>query len=306
MKNIDTDRALSLPLDELILTANRVREEHCGSDIEACGIINAKSGVCREDCKFCSQSVYYKTDIKRYPLVDAGKIVRAAEKAEENGAKRFGIVTSGNRLSPAEIGIISGALESIRQNLNILPCASLGSVGKKDLSILKSAGLVRYHHNLETSERFYPNIVTSHKFDERVRTVNLARSIGLEVCSGGIFGVGETMQDRVDLVLLLKELEVDAVPLNFFMPIKGTPFENKTTISPADAVKTTALFRIILENRDIKIVAGRESILKDFQALLYMAGANGMMIGGYLTKQGRSLKEDQDLIKQVQELWSKK
>jgi len=250
--------------------------------------------------------VYHKTDIKRYSLIGAEKIVQTARKAEENGAKRFGIVTSGNCLSSAEIRIISGALESIRQNLNILPCASLGSIGKKDLSILKSAGLVRYHHNLETSERFYPNIVTSHKFDERVRTVNLAKSIGLEVCSGGIFGVGETMRDRVDLARLLKELEVDAVPLNFFMPIKGTPFENKTTVSPADAVKITALFRIILENRDIKIVAGRESILKDFQALLYMAGANGMMIGGYLTKQGRSLKEDQTLIRQAQELWNKK
>ena len=306
MKNIDAERVLSLPLDELILTANSLREEHCGCEIEACGIINAKSGVCREDCKFCSQSVYHKTDIKRYSLVDAGEIVRAAGKAEENGAKRFGIVTSGNRLSRAEIGIISGALESIRQNLNILPCVSLGSVGKKDLSILKSAGLVRYHHNLETSERFYPKIVTTHKFDERVRTVKLAKSVGLEVCSGGIFGVGETMRDRMDLARLLKELEVDAVPLNFLMPIKGTFFENKTTISPADAVKTTALFRIILENRDIKIVAGRESLLKDFQALLYMAGANGMMIGGYLTKQGRSLKEDRDLIKQAQELWSKK
>jgi len=306
MENVAINKILAMPRDELILTANRVRKEHCGSEIEACGIFNAKSGACREDCKFCAQSVHYSADIKRYPLVDAARIVEAAEQAERNGASRFGIVTSGNRLSSGELEVITKAVKSIRQNLDILPCASLGSIGEKELIALKRAGLVRYHHNLETSERFYPDIVTTHKFDERVRTVKLAKSLGLEVCSGGIFGLGETWQDRVDVAYLLKELKVDAAPLNFFIPIKGTPFEDKKPISSADAVKIIAIFRMILKKSNIKIVAGRESILKDFQALLYMSGANGMMIGGYLTKQGRSLTEDRNLIEQVRELWNEK
>lgn len=304
MGNVASNKMLAMPPDELILTANRVRQKQCGGKIEVCGILNAKSGACRENCKFCAQSARSSADIERYPLVDAVRMVEAAEQAQVNGATRFGIVTSGNRLSSVELDVIVKAVKSIRQNLNILPCASLGSISEKELITLKRAGLVRYHHNLETSGRFYPDVVTTHKFDERVRTVKLAKSIGLEVCSGGIFGLGETWQDRMDLANLLKELNVDAVPLNFFIPIKGTPFENKKPISPADAVKIVAIFRMILENADIKVVAGRETILKDFQALLYMAGANGMMIGGYLTKQGRSLADDEELLGQVRELWN--
>ncbi|MBL7073125.1 MAG: biotin synthase BioB [Candidatus Omnitrophica bacterium] len=304
MRRLTLDKILSMPFDELILTANRVRQKNCGGKVEACGIVNAKSGSCSEDCKFCAQSARYSADIGRHPLVSAARMVEAAEQAQVNGATRFGIVTSGNRLSPGELEIIAKAIKSVRQNLDILPCASLGCISEKGLIELKRAGLVRYHHNLETSKRFYPEVVTTHNYDERVRIVKLAVSLGLEVCSGGIFGLGETWQDRMDLANLLKELNVDAAPLNFFIPIKGTPFENKEPISSADAVKIVAIFRIILKNADIKVVAGRETILKDFQALLYMAGANGMMIGGYLTKQGRSSADDKELLGQVRELWN--
>jgi len=319
MINSAVDKILSMPLDELILTANRVRQKHCDGKFEACGILNAKSGACREDCKFCAQSMRSSADVKRYPLVDAVRIVEAAEQAEINGAERFGIVTSGNRLSLSELKVIAKAIKSIRGNLDIMPCASLGNIDEKALILLKRAGLVRYHHNLETSERFYPKIVTTHKFNERVRTVKLAKSVGLEVCSGGILGLGETWQDRIDLACLLKELKVDAAPLNFFIPIEGTPMGDDLSLTgcsaksykecphlTVDAVKIIALFRVILEKSDIKIIAGRESILRDFQALLYMSGANGMMIGGYLTKQGRSLEEDRALIGQVRELWNEK
>lgn len=321
MDRVDVDDLLSKPLDELVLTANRVRQESCGDNLEVCSIINAKSGYCAEDCKFCAQSVRYRADIKRYPLVSEREIITAAEKAQVNGSKRFGIVTSGRKLSLKEIKIIVNAVEGIRSSLSILPCASLGSIDENELSVLKKSGLTRYHHNLETSERFYPTIVSTHSYDERVRTVKLAKSVGLEVCSGGIFGLGETWQDRMDLARLLKELEVSAVPLNFFIPLKITRGQvltfdildqshlEKCQMSRPDpfcAVRITALFRIILERPDIKIVAGRETILKDFQALLYMAGANGMMIGGYLTKEGRSLEEDKALINQVRELWNEK
>ncbi|MFH1798684.1 MAG: biotin synthase BioB [Candidatus Omnitrophota bacterium] len=312
---------LTMPLGELVLTANRIRRDESGNEIEACSIINAKSGSCSEDCKFCAQSARYKVDIKRYPLVDERAIIKAAKKARANGAKRFGIVTSGRGLSAEEIETIAQAVKGIRENTDILPCASLGSINEKSLSILKESGLIRYHHNLETSERFYPTIVSTHSYGERVRTVKLAKSVGLEVCSGGIFGIGEAWQDRMDLACLLKELKVDGVPLNFFIPIKNKIRRNRFRtpgvgtappgcgsdyFSPVDAVRITASFRIILENADIKIVAGRESVLKDFQALLYMAGANGMMIGGYLTKEGRSLDEDLALINHVRELWNER
>lgn len=302
MEITNIDDILAMPLDELILTANRIRQKECGNDVKVCSIINAKSGYCSEDCKFCAQSVRYKADIKRYPLLNEQEIIAAAVKAQDNGAKRFGIVTSGKALSVQEIRTIAKAVKGIRENTNIIPCASLGSIDEKSLSILKRAGLACYHHNLETSERFYPTMVSTHTYSERVGTIELAKGLGLEVCSGGIFGLGETWHDRLDLAYLLKELEVYSVPLNFFIPI--TENSGQTLISPHDAVKITALFRIILKNPDIKIVAGRESILKDFQALLYMSGANGMMIGGYLTKPGRSLEEDETLIRQVRDLWN--
>jgi biotin synthase len=292
-----------MPFDELIYAANKARHINIGHDIELCGIVNAKSGKCGEDCKFCAQSVHYSTEIAEYPLKKIEEIVTAAGEAQENGAEKFGIVTSGNTLNLDEVKTVAEAVREISDNFDIKPCASLGALNIEGLALLKDAGLVRYHHNVETSENFYPHIVTTHSYGERLRTIRLAKGLDLEVCSGGIIGLGEDWEDRINMALLLQELEVDSVPLNFLVPVKGTPLGGAEIISPIDAIKTIALFRIILPDRTIKVAAGRESVLKDYQAMMYMAGANGMMIGGYLTVSGRPVDEDLALVSEIRKTW---
>ena len=300
----DITLLLKKPLAELIAEADSVRSEFAGSRLDVCNIINAKSGLCAEDCKFCAQSARHKTEVAAYPLVNIDTIVKGAKKAKEIGAERFGIVTSGNRLTPFEIAAICRAAADIKSKVGITVCASLGALSREDLAALKEAGVSRYHHNIETSPHFYTNIVSTHSFQERVDTIKAAKSAGLEVCSGGIIGLGESWQDRIDMALLLKELDVDSIPINVLIPIKGTPLQNLSPISASDAVRAIAIFRIILKEKTIKIAAGRESILKDFQAMIFMAGANGMLIGGYLTTKGREVEADLDLIEEIKKAWS--
>jgi len=300
----DTDLLLSKPLAELIADANKVRKEQIGSELELCSIINAKSGLCGEDCKFCAQSSHHSTDVDVYSLKEKSEIVGAAKKAKDIGAKKFGIVTSGNRPGSKELAQIGEAISQIREEIGIVVCASLGALKLEDLKLLKDAGLSRYHHNIETSRNFYSQIASTHNYNERVDTVRAAKKVGLEVCSGGILGMGESWQDRIDMANLLKELDVDSVPINLLVPIKGTPFENIEPISCADAIRAICIFRIILKDKVIKIAAGRESVLKDFQAMGFMAGANGMLIGGYLTVKGRDIEADHELVNEITRLWN--
>lgn len=296
---------LKLPMPELILKADKIRQEFAGSTLELCNIMNAKSGLCTEDCKFCAQAGRYHTQAGKYPLKKKEAMIEAARRAQEIGAQRFDIVTSGDSLSKEELKIICDAIAEITGKIGIKMCASLGTLDEEAFISLKNSGLTRYHHNLETSPRYFPEIVTTHTFSDRVNTIRAAKKSGLEVCSGGIIGMGETLQDRIDLALWLKELNVDSIPLNVLVPIKGTPLEKQVTLSPVEVIRTIAIFRIILKDKIIKIAAGRESILKDFQALAFMAGANGMLIGGYLTLRGREVAEDRKLVDEVKKLWQK-
>ncbi|HQP91183.1 MAG TPA: biotin synthase BioB, partial [Candidatus Omnitrophota bacterium] len=211
----------------------------------------------------------------------------------------------GNRLTDKEIGIVADAVREIKRDVGMIVCASLGELSEKDLKYLKQAGLSPYHHNIETSRRFFPKIVTSHTFDDRIRTIKAAKNAGLEVCSGGIIGLGETMKDRIDMAVCLKDLNVDSVPVNILVAIKGTFLEGQDPVSCQEAIRTLAIFRIILKDKTIKVAAGRETILKDFQGLAFMAGANGMLIGGYLTIKGRTAQEDNTLIREIADLWKK-
>ena len=305
MNDLEINHLLDLPLAELISAADKVRREEAGRRLELCSIMNAKSGMCSEDCKFCAQSSHHKTGVSVYPLKKRNEILKAARCAKDTGAGRFGIVTSGNTLTKEEIRRIAEAVSEIRDNVDIKICASLGRLDEESLALLKKAGLSRYHHNVETSPNYFPNIVTTHSFQERIETVKAAKKVGLEVCSGGIIGMGETWGDRIDMILLLKELDVDSVPLNVLVPIKGTPLEKQKELSCIDAIRTIAIFRIILRDKIIKIAAGRESILKDFQAMAFMAGADGMLIGGYLTIKGRAVEEDWKLVEEIKKLWEK-
>ncbi|MFH1759515.1 MAG: biotin synthase BioB [bacterium] len=295
---------LKTPLSEIICMADRVRRENMPNKMELCSILNAKSGKCSEDCKFCAQSSRHKTGTPVYDLKNKDEMVSAAKTAIENGAKTFGIVTSGNSLKEDELNSINDAIKEIKIQLNIEVCASLGSLSFENFIKLKQAGLFRYHHNIETSPSFYPKIVTTHPIKERIDTIKAAKKAGLQVCSGGIIGMGETWQDRFDMALLLKDLEVDSVPLNILMPIKGTPLADQAQISCPDVIRTIAIFRIILKDKVIKVAAGRESALKDFQAMAFMAGANGMLIGGYLTVNGRDVSDDKMLVKEIETAWN--
>jgi biotin synthase len=304
VKNSTETLLLSTPFKELIARANEVRKKYIGNKLELCNILNARSGLCPEDCKFCAQSVRHHADIPTYPLKEKKEIVKAAQKAKNIGAEKFGIVTSGNRLTDRELNVVAQAISEIKDRIGIAVCASLGAMEKSQLQLLKEAGLSRYHHNIETSRRFYPHIISTHSFDERINTINSAKQVGLEICSGGIIGMGETWQDRIDMAYTLKELDVDSVPLNILIPIKGTPLESVAPLSADDALRTICIFRIILKNKIVKIAAGRETTFKDSQLKAFIAGANGMLIGGYLTVKGANLDADYALIEEIKNVWT--
>lgn len=293
----------ALPLAELVARSDKVRRRYAGGDMDLCSIMNAKSGACNQDCAFCAQSGRHAAQAPVYPLKGSEEILEQARRARAIGAGRFDIVASGDNISRDELRRIAGVIAEIRDTVGIALCASLGTVDEDGFRMLKSAGLTRYHHNIETSPRYFPRIVTTHTFQDRVRTIKAAKRAGLEVCSGGIIGLGETMDDRIEMALILKDLDVDSVPLNVLVPIKGTPLGSQKQLSCVEVIRTIALFRIILRDKTIKIAAGRESALKDFQAMAFMAGANGMLIGGYLTIKGRSVEDDRRLVDEVRRLW---
>ena len=293
------------PLSDLINMADKIRSDHIGNVFECCSIVNAKSGRCSEDCKYCAQSVHHNTDISEYPLLSREELLKAAKIAKDDGAQRFSIVTSGNSLNEKEVELVASVTSEIKRSTGLSVCGSLGSLSTNALNHLYKAGMSRYHHNIETSRRFYPSIVSTHDFQDRIDTIQRAQDVGMEVCSGGILGLGETWEDRIDMAVLLKKLMVDAIPLNFLIPIEGTALESQEPINPVDAIKSIAVFRIIVEDIHIKIIAGRETILKDFQAMAFMSGANGMMVGGYLTVNGRSAEEDKALASSVLSMWNR-
>jgi biotin synthase len=305
MQKKKIDKLLHLPLKKLMAMADSVRADNMGESLDLCTILNAKSGSCGEDCKFCAQSCRHVTGIETYPLKSDDEILAAATAAKTNGAGRFGIVTSGNALTQKELTRLAGCISKIRAKIGIKVCASLGKMSEGNLKLLKRSGISRYHHNIETSPRYFRRIVTTHTFKERLETIAAAQSAGLEVCSGGIIGMGETWNDRIDMALVLAKLNVDSVPINILVPIEGTPLAGANKISAADAIKTIAIFRIILKNKIVKLAAGRETVLKDFQASAFTSGANGMLIGGYLTVKGRGISEDRNLIKEIKTIWKR-
>jgi biotin synthase len=267
--------------------ASEIRERFKGKSISLCAIINAKSGRCPENCAFCAQSAHHHTDAPVYPLVSAREMIEEARRAKEEGAHMFGIVTSGTEIgSGEEWNDILRAVAGIRA-LTIKPCASLGMLNAAQARELKQAGLYRYHHNLETSRSFFCNICSTHDYDEDIDTVRAAHEAGLSTCSGGIIGLGEQMEHRIEMALTLKELGVDSVPVNILNPIPGTPLADAPALHPLEILMTIALFRFILPDKDIKLCGGKEKNLRQLLPLGILSGCNSFMTGNYLTTTGR-------------------
>ena len=259
--------------------------------------IAAKSGACSEDCSYCAQSIHHSTGASVYPLISIDRMESAAESAKKNGARRFCIVTSGRGIdSDHDLDIIATGIRRVLAT-GLSPCATLGTLTTDQLSYLKDAGLQRYHHNIETSREFFPRICSTHTFEERLDVLKSARSLGLSACSGGILGMGENMDDRIRMAFTLRELDVDSVPINFLMPIKGTPLADVQAISPLEALHSIALFRLVLPEKEIRVCAGRGTALGQLHPLIFAAGADGFMIGNYLTTSGLDPLQDLAMVR---------
>ena len=297
---IEISKLNGVDLYTLFDLTNRMREKFKGNEINLCSIINAKSGLCPEDCSFCSQSVHHNANIDIYPLVNPSRIFDAALDAVKNGAREFSIVTSGKAITDKrELEAISTSIREMKQKLPMNRCASLGLMDMESLRVLKDSGLQCYHHNLETARSFFPEVCTTHDYDEDVEAIQVAKELGFRVCCGGIFGLGETWEQRVELAFTLKELDVDSIPINFLNPIKGTKMEEANHLTPMECLKIIALCRCVHPKRDITICGGREVNLRDLQSMMFLAGANGTMIGNYLTTSGRPSEEDLTMIKDL-------
>lgn len=305
MSRVDLDPREVLELDGAALLtamaeANNLRVEYQGRSFSLCSIVNAKSGHCSQDCAFCAQSARSRAQIQKYPLLDGEEIFAAALTAAKSGAHRFSIVTSGRRIRPGgELDRITEAIVRIRTETDLEMCVSLGCVTREVLVALKKAGLKRYHHNLETAPSLWDDICTTRPFEESRRVVREAKEVGLEVCSGGIFGLGESLDQRIELLDEIRSLAVDSAALNFFTPIPGTPLEHVRELEPLDCLRIVVAARLMMPKVDIRICGGRELNLRDLQSLLPLAGASGMMIGGYLTTSGRNAEDDLQMLKDL-------
>lgn len=291
---ITKDEALELydaPLDELRESASKITSHFFKEAIELCCISNGKCGKCSENCKFCSQSRYYNTEIQQSVLKSVDEFFKEAQANDKRGVHRFSIVTAGVRLSKAELKTIAQAYKKISSELKISCCGSLGLLDYDDFVMLKESGLKRYHNNLETSPNFFKEICTTHTMKQKEDTIALAKKAGLEICSGCILGMGESVEDRVDIALELRKLQVDSTPINILNPIKGTPLENRPTVHPDEVRRTIALFRHVLPKTVLRLAGGRLIIQKYFTDL-YKYGINAEITGDMLTTAGLTVADD--------------
>ncbi|MEL6342537.1 MAG: biotin synthase BioB [Myxococcota bacterium] len=284
-------------LSALFDTAAFVRRAQKGNAINTCGISNAKSGRCPEKCNFCSQSAHFKTAAPKYTTKSADTIVAEAKEAFDYGVREFSIVMAGRAINQkADLDILKTAFTRIREETGLQTCASLGLMTKEHLAELKAAGMQSMHHNLETARSFHDQIVESHSYDDEVETIRAAKALGMYVCSGGIFGMGEQWAHRVEMALDLRDLDVDSVPINFLNPRPGTPLADQKDLTPMDGLKIIALYRLVMPTKDIIVCGGREVNLGESQVDIFAAGANGVMLGNYLTTAGQAVARDLEML----------
>ena len=286
---------LETPLEELQRGAGLIQKKFCGNHIDLCTIINGKSGHCGEDCKYCAQSAKNHTGVDEYNFLSTKEILAVAKMNEKAGVNRFSIVTSGRALTGADFDKAVDAYKVLRENLKIDLCASHGILNAEQFKKLRATGVTSYHHNIETSRRFFPQICTSHTYDDRINTIKLAQDAGFNVCSGGIIGMGENWQDRLDMAFELFNLKIKSIPINALMAVKGTPLENRPPLDAEEILRTVAIFRYINPTANIRLAAGRK-LLPDFGASALLHGASASITGNMLTTSGTTIKSDIELL----------
>lgn len=301
-EQIDRQEALQLwasPLSRLREAADEIRRRMCGDGFDLCTIVNGKCGRCSEDCKYCAQSAHYQAKCtEAYGLLPTEKLLEGARRARAGGALRYSIVTSGRRLSDHEVEQVCESIRAIRQDTGIQVCVSFGLLEEGQFRKIKEAGASRVHCNLESSAGFFPKICTTHTYQDKIDTLKAARRAGLSVCSGGILGMGETMEDRIDMVLTARELGVKSVPVNLLNPIPGTPLEHREPLTNEEARRCVAVFRFLIPDASIRLAGGR-GLLGDKGELCFKSGANAAISGDMLTTAGITVETDRKLVKNL-------
>ena len=286
---------------DLMSWANRIREHHKGNKIHLCSIVNIKAGGCPENCRFCAQSATYQTESPRYNMVDPEPILAAVDEAQSNGVAAVGLVAAWRGLEEGPmLDELCNAFGKMRETGKTRPDASLGIIkSQKVADRLKEAGVECYNHNLETSRGFFPQVCTTHSYEERLQTIHYLKQAGIKICSGGIIGMGETREDRCELAFSLKDVGAHVVPINILNPIAGTPFAGNEPLPPMEILKTIACFRFILPRQEIEIAGGRTVNLRDLQSMVFMAGASAVMVGNYLTTLNQPVEKDLQMLKDL-------
>lgn len=299
---VTREEALELmdtPLEELSQAADQLREHFCGDRFDMCTIVNGKCGKCSEDCKYCAQSAHYQTSLEEnYPLLSTEELVKGAAENKRQGVLRYSIVTSGRKLSDREVDQVCESIRAIREQVSIEVCVSFGLLGEEAFRKLKEAGASRVHCNLESSRRYFPQVCTTHTYDEKIETMKAARRAGLSVCSGGIIGLGETMEDRIDMVLTARELGVKSVPVNLLNPIPGTPYGHNPVLTEDELRRVVAIFRFLIPDGNIRLAGGR-GLLEDKGARCFCSGANAAISGDMLTTAGITVERDLEMLRKL-------
>lgn len=298
---INKEEALELaelPLEELSQAADEIRRKFCGNQFDLCTIINGKSGKCTENCKYCAQSSFYPTEVESYPLLETEELLKQAEYNRKQGVPRYSIVTSGRKLSGREIDQACESIRQIKERVDISVCVSFGLLDEEEFRKVKEAGAARVHNNLEASENYFPNVCTTHTQKDKIASLRAARNAGLSICSGGIMGMGESMEDRIDLAMTLRELGVTSVPVNMLNPIPGTPYENNPRLTEDEMCRIVAIFRFILPKAYLRLAGGR-GLMKDQGRRCFQSGANAAITGDMLTTAGITIQKDLEMLKEL-------
>lgn len=299
---ITKEEALKLadePLEELAAAADEIRQKICGNGFDLCTIVNGKCGKCSEDCKYCAQSAHYHTECTdTYPLLSTEELLAGAKHNKEQGVLRYSIVTSGRALTDSEIGQVCESIRAIREEVDIAVCVSFGLLNEEQFKKIHEAGATRVHCNLESSEKFFKEVCTTHTYEDKIETLKAAKRAGMSVCSGGILGLGETMEDRIDMVLTARELGVKSIPVNFLNPIPGTPYENNKPLTSDEARRCIALFRFLVPDASIRLAGGR-GLVGDKGEGCFKSGANAAISGDMLTTAGITVETDLKLLRQL-------